>query len=582
MRIPRSVLLLLLLWTANAMAQFEATLDRTQVALGESLALTLTLRDADADQPPDFDPLRKDFRILSQSTQSSVRIINGSFSRTKGWTLQLEPLREGKLSLPPLGVSTDQGTQTSQAIQIEVKPTTDQPARLRDRQVQLEVSLSKEQPYLQETIAYQVRIISFTNLIQPELEPPEVDGAVLEKIGEPQQSLAIRNGQRVSITTVNYALTPMKSGELTIGPARLRAQLAQQRQGGWPQPFGGFPFGGFGYRNYNLASKSLRLTVREPAPGVTPWLPLGALHLEEQWQAADPLIAGEPIGRTLTLVAEGTQGVQLPELAPTSHEGFRLYADHPQYENGIAPDNATPTGTRKETHTLIPLRAGRLTVPPIRIPWWDVDEDKLKYAETPPRTIDVQPNPQPPIQAQPPTLVPASGGENPAAQSPAAQAEPPPVSVPLAHAALYFGAGLLCALLLLLLPRLWRGGAGSAKTPRPPGGKAGLTGQQLARRLAGASQVDEIEHLLREFAAGYGFDTWSGPGFPQAVADASPGLDRERLRRRLEELAAARYGGQTLDLAAWKAEFATLAATFAPKPKPAAPPAAKLPPLNPG
>ena len=83
-----------LLWSAATMANLSATADRREIALGETLRLTL-LGDA-GEQPSEIDltPLNRDWEILSRSSATNARFINGRNNVTRTLELELAPLRE--------------------------------------------------------------------------------------------------------------------------------------------------------------------------------------------------------------------------------------------------------------------------------------------------------------------------------------------------------------------------------------------------------------------------------------------------------------------------------------------------------
>ena len=96
------LLLCALLCTQSALAELSATVDRREIAMGETLRLTL-LGDA-GEQPAEVDltPLSRDWEILSRSSATNARFINGQNQVTRTLEMELAPLREGTLSIPSL------------------------------------------------------------------------------------------------------------------------------------------------------------------------------------------------------------------------------------------------------------------------------------------------------------------------------------------------------------------------------------------------------------------------------------------------------------------------------------------------
>ena len=83
------------LWASVAFAELSATVDRREIAMGETLRLTL-LGDA-GEQPAEIDlsPLSRDWEILSRSSATNARYINGQNQVTRSLEMELAPLREG-------------------------------------------------------------------------------------------------------------------------------------------------------------------------------------------------------------------------------------------------------------------------------------------------------------------------------------------------------------------------------------------------------------------------------------------------------------------------------------------------------
>ena len=85
----------LLVVGGQAVAAVTATVDRSRIAMGDSLRLTIT-SDADenvSDVP--MTPLTRDFDILQRSTSSSVNIVNGRRTHTRQLLIDLMPRRGG-------------------------------------------------------------------------------------------------------------------------------------------------------------------------------------------------------------------------------------------------------------------------------------------------------------------------------------------------------------------------------------------------------------------------------------------------------------------------------------------------------
>ena len=106
-------IVLLLLLSMPVAARITAEVDRTDIAMGETLRLTLT---ADAGERPDqisLDPLEIDFEILQRSSSTSARLIGGEQSITRTLEIELSPLREGILTIPAFNTGGRRTTPTA-------------------------------------------------------------------------------------------------------------------------------------------------------------------------------------------------------------------------------------------------------------------------------------------------------------------------------------------------------------------------------------------------------------------------------------------------------------------------------------
>ena len=108
----------LMLWSNLSFAELLATADRRTIAIGETLRLTL-LGDA-GEQPAEIDltPLNRDWEILSRSSATNARFINGQKQVTRTLEMELAPLREGTLTIPSLTA----GGRSTTPLAIRVNP----------------------------------------------------------------------------------------------------------------------------------------------------------------------------------------------------------------------------------------------------------------------------------------------------------------------------------------------------------------------------------------------------------------------------------------------------------------------------
>ena len=101
------------------------------------------------------------------------------------------------------------------------------------------------------------------------------------------------------------------------------------------------------------------------------------------------LIEGEPINRKIEISAKGIDEAMLPEISDEGLDGFKIYADPPINNRIIDSEGLSTVSTR--IIAMIPTRSGRIVVPELEIPWWNVLTNKEEIAVIPQKVFQVVP-----------------------------------------------------------------------------------------------------------------------------------------------------------------------------------------------
>ena len=407
-------ILLALLWltlsSPTLAADLSVQVDRQRLELGEVLELRL-IAEGDLDAEPDFAPLEADFDILRRGQSQMTSIINGRISHSRQWSLQLAPRRAGRLTIPAIQAGGD----NSRPLSIEVVASggtstrSGQSDQSGPKALFVESEVETATPYVLQPIEYRIKVYYRQPPQRAVLSEPEVEGATVQRLGEDRAYDETRDGQVYRVIERRYRLTPQHSGPITVQSPRLEAMLEDPRQGARQDPFaeldqafGGRLFQGFpampgvthpGRRVVERA-RDIELQVRPqpPAHSGTNWLPATSLQLTDEWTPSPPVFqVGEPITRTLTITAEGTTAAQLPDLGLGALDGVQVYPDQPRGED--LTDGPSPAAIKTLKFALVPTRPGTLTLPEIRLDWWDTRTDRARVAVIPARTIEVTPAP---------------------------------------------------------------------------------------------------------------------------------------------------------------------------------------------
>jgi len=374
------LLLLLNLVPGNVFAaQISVSFDRNPVSLDESFQIIFTANDT-PDNDPDFGPLEQDFEILGQSQSSNSSWINGQSSKTIQWTVNVMAKHPGSLVIPAVKFGDD----VSQPASVLVTQATANKAVDTDDDLFLEVEATPQSPYVQSQVLYTVRLYRRVEIAQASLNEPELGDAVIEKLGDDSNYNTQINGVNYLVTERKYSIFPQKSGSLTIKPLMLTAEVVANTR----PNFNGF-FNSQMTKTKKISSKSVTLDVK-PAPATFTgkhWLSAEQLVLKEEWSGDNQQMkVGEPLTRTLTLLAKGTTVGQLPEInIGKIDDRLKTYPDQPVLQEQKKPEGLI--AFREEKIAIIPSKAGFYKLPAIEIPWFNSQSQKMEIAKIPETAI---------------------------------------------------------------------------------------------------------------------------------------------------------------------------------------------------
>lgn len=380
--------LLLVISAGPAMAANDLTVepDRTRLYKGEVLTLTVkgstkidinlgNLFDFDLSSlpQPDIETVEDDFEILARNQQYSIRTINNEMVGEITWTYQLSPRNTGKLTIPSLSFRDAR----SAPVTIEVISGTppDQEAD-EQRDSFIELSADKDEVYVQEQLVLTIKLFFTGNLIRGELSEPKHPNAIIESLGKQNEYTRYRDGVRYRVVERRYALFPQREGQLSLQPIRFEGQARNE--------LGQLKFLRDSANLFDITVKGVPASFS----GDT-WLPARKLQLEESGLPENQnLTAGQNLTRSLIMRADGLPAESLPPFPERTPDSIRAYPEKPERTTTSGTDGLTSTLT--QTTALVPVRSGELTLPDIRIPWWDTESDSEKVAVIPAHTLIVE------------------------------------------------------------------------------------------------------------------------------------------------------------------------------------------------
>ncbi len=515
--------LVLLLAGAGARATVTATVDRTDVALGDTLMLTLSATEDDEDlQSVDTGKLSADFEVLSRNMRSSMTIINGVQSHKRELTMEISPRHLGTLAIPAFRV----GSSTTRPISIQVSkaPQADPGSET----VLFSAAVDRKQVYVQGQVLLTLRVEQSINLDQPAISQLQIPDAFVVPLQQKSFQRRIK-GRLWLVQEVRYAIFPEHSGTLQIPEQEFSAREGM----GARSLFDPSPRGRLVHRS--AGPLTVEVLPKPAAFKGGDWLPARNLDIEEEWSSdPDQLTVGESVTRTVTIRGEGLQGAQLPPVLYKPQDGVKFYPDQPEIKDNEVSTGLT--GVRRDGVAIVPTRPGTLVLPAIQIPWWDSENNTRRMAKLPPRTIHVVP------------AAAGSGGATaaPAQTAPGQASAAPAASAPAAPLAansnlLWQGIAAFCALgwlvtLVLLLRR--------PRREKPAAGRQGKDSKpRSAYRNLIAACTSGAAPQAREAIIAWA-DERAGETGITSLAQAGEWFGDTDLAAALDELETALYSGR--------------------------------------
>ena len=372
-------------------AEVSARLDRQSIGIDETVRLFI---EADGAQNTISDintsALERDFTILNRSSSSNFQLSNGSAKATKLWTLEIEAKQVGNFTIAPFTVGNEKSNPLTLKVTKSIPTTAPNDQITKD--VFLEVSPQMDSPaYIQGQITINVKLFirSQLRIGEASLEEPEIEHAIVRKLGDDCNYQVKKNGVNFQVIERKYAIIAEEGNEVIIPPLRFQAI---NLDGSSRRRFAGDPF----FSRFSNQGQRLRAKSQELKIALTPiptkfngkiWLPAHEVAVMENQNEIVKLKVGEPLTRTIQIEALGLTAEQLPKIEVEAPEGSKIYLDQPELQTSV--DGSLLHALKRQSLAFIPSQPGTFTLPAINIKWWDVVNSRQRQASLPELVIKV-------------------------------------------------------------------------------------------------------------------------------------------------------------------------------------------------
>ncbi|MCK8044056.1 BatD family protein [Shewanella sp. 1CM18E] len=378
----RSIFVLALLalttFPASALTQLQASVDSNPIMEGETLVLTVTADDDINSGKLDTSALLKDFMVGRTSISRSKKIMNFDASNETRWQVLLSPKKAGNIVIPAFiidGVS-------STPIQLSVLKAGSQPQQMQN--IFMRASLSNEEAYVGQMLTYTVKLYLALELQRGVLNAPDLNGAQIKQLGEDSDSTEIVNGRRYRVIERNYSIIADQPGELSITGASFAGDvLVQSRRNGAMFSFNES-------KPTQTQAPDIKVQIKPiPQDYHGEWLVSDLVVLKEDWpEKTVEYNIGDPITRTITLLASNTDETSLPEISLSAPAALKTYPEKAQRNTFLRENQMVAQLT--QTTAIVATSGGTYTLPEIKVPWWNPHLNKQQFATLPARTIVIK------------------------------------------------------------------------------------------------------------------------------------------------------------------------------------------------
>ncbi|TCS40646.1 BatD family protein [Reinekea marinisedimentorum] len=419
------ITLLLLMVSCFSWADVTARIDRFEMYSDETLQLNIRVTPNGEINQSDLASLQALFNIVQRGQYSNTTITNGKRTAETTYQFALQPKQTGILTIPAFRSGND----TSEPLQVTVYEAKQRPDTLPEDAVILSARLSKNDPYISEPFTLTIEVAFKIQMQNATLQGIELDNFESEQI-DSGQTIATRNGQQYNIYQQVIKLTPNEAGLFEVPEVVFTAAYTN------PSTRRSERF----TRTAKLPTIQVK-KIPSDYPAGAYWLPAKSLTLVDDLDSSKTYSQGDYIDWLTLMTVDGIEANRLPD--PLQNFESQLTGGVRIYRNAAELDETK----RIDPSALSFTEAGTVTLPAVRIPWWNTQKDALEWAEIPQRTLNVAASTA--TAANPATA-------SPAVQTPTPQPETAPPSISPQLTTEQSGNGLWQALTALFFV-LWVG-----------------------------------------------------------------------------------------------------------------------------
>ncbi|MEE2612665.1 MAG: BatD family protein [Acidobacteriota bacterium] len=388
---------------AQGLAQtVRAYLSQTEVLLNRQFVLNVEISGTQQlDEDPPVLPDLSAFAVyLGSGTSTSMQIVNGRTSLSLTFQHRFQATAEGTFEIGPVTVRAGGRDLRTEPLTIRI---TDGPAptsragppradgTVAPEDLFITATASKPRVYVNEPVIVEYRIFTRVNVDSYNItQQPGTTGFWVEELEDPQARVeqVVRDGlQYTSAVVRRVALFPTGAGTKTLAPLTLETQVRVQRRS---RSLFGDPFGGlFGSRvPVVVGSNPVEIEVLPLPEEGRPDAFTGLVGRLEVSASIDRTDAETNDALTYRLEVSGTGNIRtLPEPELGFPSDVEVYP--PDVSERVDPTEDGVRGSKIFEYVIVPRAPGQVTIPAVKLAYFDVDAGTYAAAASDPITLTV-------------------------------------------------------------------------------------------------------------------------------------------------------------------------------------------------
>ncbi|MDC0857132.1 BatD family protein [Rickettsiales bacterium] len=358
-------------------AEIFVSTDRNEIFKNESINVEIVVKDTKLKSNIDYTKIEKFFTITKKMRRSSHTMIQNKASRSEIFQLQLKPKQTGEIIFPSISVKTSNGILSSNAFRINVQDTIGTSEKNK-KIAKIEATLDQDKIYFGEYTFLKLKIYLYENIINAQITIPELESATIEKIFTVPVYKHTINGKKTEITELIYKIKPILEQDIKIGAIILTGEIKKdsEEQNNFFQKNNIF----FSYNIDNFEEISITSNKINT---------IKVLNLEDANIASTSFTnkievsnittdINSPLNLSITFETINNSAEMLPDIELQNNDLADFYQEKTLTNEEYDPLKNQIVATKIQNYTIIPKKAGDLTIDQVLIPWFNKNNNKIE------------------------------------------------------------------------------------------------------------------------------------------------------------------------------------------------------------